>query len=248
MNESETLKLIINTISYGATLLAFTAVGVLLYMVVTELFFGKKKLFNYRETETPARPTWYMPAITAAALWVLNLIFTAFKNSIGDEAGVFPTPTAGPLTLFEKATQTNSGISWIILLISVVFYIATSVMIERISDTHTALLFCLNPVAFFMVVPGVLSIYAFLIVLGYIFFMKRNNGMLHFTVIVFVILHAPFRSTGPIPVVSIEELVMILWLALLLVYSKFGKKKFEAAETVSAIICGIVPAACVLFM
>lgn len=248
MQPSETQAVIVKLISYIATVLAFAAVALLLYLVVTELFLGREKVFKFEGTKSDSnKPQWLMPVVCAGALWTLWLVLAGFKNTIGEFA-IFQKPTAGLFSMFDAVTKADGAGGWISTIIATAFYVATALMIAKIDDEKTALLFCLNPVAIFMVMPNTLSILAFTIALAAYAVSKKSGFVLALAVFVFIMLHIPFKSSGPLPIISIEEAVMLGWAALLVLLSKFGKKYYGTAEIISAILCGIVPAAYVLFM
>ena len=246
-NMPETIKQIINIVSYGLTLLAFAAVLLLIYIAVYEVFIGKNKLLKLKETSGDGgKPAWLLPVCTAGALWILYLIITAIRNTTGNAVSIFNVPTAGLLTKFPDMIVTNKASGWIIALVSIVFYIATSMMIEKESDKNTSLLFCLSPVAFFMVLPNTIGILAFVIVTAYYAAKQKNFPILAIMIVAFIVLHIPFKSTGPLPVVSVEEVVMIAYLAFLWIASKYLKKYYDAIEIIAGIASGVATAYYVL--
>ena len=228
--------MITTIIPYAAGVLAFAAIAFLLYIVVCQIFlghdghidriFGRAQNRKIKKTLFP----WLLPVALSVGLFVLYWVVSSFyRNSLLQVSGM------GLYSLLPVKPTFSDFKTLFLCLMSMLFYLGGSLMAWQLGGDKWCVLFCLNPLAVFLVLPGQYSLVALLLTLGYWGVRHKKYLVTGLCVAVYLGLHVPF--TG----VDWGELIILAYVMLVPCLARFNKRKFSLITGVLATICGLVP-------
>lgn len=224
-------------ISWALGIIAFAAMGLLLYIVFCQIFpghdghteniFGKA---SNRESRASLFP-WLLPIAAGLALLALYWVVSAILDG-----GAIRVPRMGLCSLLPSEMHFTDTWALGLCFISLCFYVCGSLLAWKLGGEKWCILFCLNPWAVLMVLPGQYSLAALLLVLGYRSVKGKMFWLTGICGAVYVALHIPF--TG----VDVRELLVLACVALIpWVAAQSGEKEFPLITGVLAILCGMMP-------
>lgn len=224
-------------ISWALGIIAFAAMVLLLYIVFCQIFLGHdgrtENIFgraSNRESRASLFP-WLLPITEGLALLVLYWIVSAILRS-----GAIRVPRMGLCSLLPSEMRFTDTWALGLCFLSLCFFVCGSLLAWKLGGEKWCILFCLNPWAVLMVLPGQYSLAALLLVLGYRSIKGKMFWLTGICGVAYVALHIPF--TG----VDIRELLILACVALVpWVAAQSGKKEFSLIIGVLAVLCGMMP-------
>ena len=226
-------------ISWAAGALSFAAIGLLIYMAVTEVFLGKKPVTGVEISAAPeekgsgkVRTPFLLPA-------ALGIGFLAFLMIVMKLTGSGFRQASGTIYALINVEGKGEFFSWISILlsaVSILFYFCGSVAAYRYGGIRMSVLFCLNPLAVMFAGPYIYSMAAFLAVQCAIFARSRRWWGVALCVGVFVLINLPFTSLN-----AAELLVLAYTVAVLFLISKvksLKKESFDRIALAASLVCG----------
>lgn len=223
-------------ISWVLGIIAFAAMAILIYIAFCQIFLGHdghtEKLFGRvvnRESRKRLFP-WLLPIALGLTLFALYLIISSFLwNS------AVRVPRMGLCSMLPSAMYFTD--LWVLGLcfVSLCFYICGSLLAWKLGGEKWCVLFCLNPWAVLMLLPGQYSLAAFLLILGYWGVQGKRFWLTGLCGVVYLALHFPF--TG----IDIRELLILACIALIPWVARSAKKEFSLIVGILAVACGMMP-------
>ena len=223
-------------ISWILGIIAFAAMALLLYIAFCEIFmghdgytehmFGKSANKELRKQLFPCM----LPIGLGLALFTLYFIISSFLwNS------TVRVPRMGLYSMLPPNMHFTD--IWVLglCLVSLSFYVCGSLLVWKLGGEKWCTLFCLNPWAVLMLLPGQYSLAALLLVLGYWSVKCRKFWLTGICGAVYMALHFPF--TG----IDVRELLILACVALIPWVAQSGKKEFPLIVGGLAVICGMMP-------
>lgn len=223
-------------ISWTLGIIAFSAMALLLYIVFCEIFLGHsghtEKILGRAIPKEPRVKLfpWLLPIAVGLVLIALYWVLSSFLWN-----NMVRVPRMGICSLFPADMYFTNIWVWGLCLISLCIYVCGSLLAWRLGGEKWCVLFCLNPWAVLMVLPGQYSLAAFLLVVGYWSVKGKTFWLTGICGAVYLALHFPF--TG----VDIRELLILAYTALIPWVARCNQKKLSLIMGVMAILCGMVP-------
>ena len=222
-------------ISWALGIIAFAAMALLLYIVFcqiflghdghTEMFFGTTENREVREKLFP----WLLPLAMGLSLFGLAFLLA---HILRDD--VAQTASTGLFSLLPAEMRFTEPRTITFCALSLCFYVAGSVLAWRLGGERWSLLFCLNPWAVLMILPGPYSLVAFLLVLGYWSVKGKMFWLTGFCAALFLALQFPFTD------VDLRQLLVLACAALVPWIAKAKEKEFSLIVGALAVLCGAV--------
>ncbi len=223
-------------ISWLLGIIAFAAMVLLLYIAFCEIFLGHsghtENMFGKaipKEVRAKLFP-WLLPIAVGLSALALYWIVSSFlwDNTVR-------IPQMGICSLLPADMRFTDIWVWGLCLLSLGIYVCGSFLAWRLGGEKWCMLFCLNPWAVLMVLPGQYSLAALLLVLCYRSAKGKMFWLTGLCGAVYLMLHFPFAG------IDIRELLILAYTALIPWIAGSSQKEFPVLVGVLAVLCGMVP-------